>query len=378
MQKILSLPVAHHRLKYLDSLRGLAAFAVFSCHSIAVLFDTGLIGKIGVTPLGILFNGNAAVMFFFVLSGFVLSLPYVNPDAPLNLSSFYIKRIFRIYPAFIFAIIFSVVLKAFIYDKNAMTGSAIWFKAYWAWDWNAANVKDLLKTFLLIGPDFNQHLINPPIWSLVIEMQMSVILPFFIKIVSRNGAALNIVFLFIIIALTYRYSHWALGVFYLGILMAKYKDWLTANLKQWQATQVILLAIVGIALYNIVFEFLKTYLQLNQDQRILANYLIAAGSCMLILIVMANNAMHKFLDHQIFTFLGKISYGFYLLHLPVLITIASLFTHRFSYNAACIVVTSLVATMAVAYLVHVSIEKPLHTLAAKIGAKLKRIKFLDI
>ncbi len=47
-----------------------------------------------------LFNGHAAVVLFYVLSGFVLSASIsTKPLTKINIKHFLIKRVFRIYPA---------------------------------------------------------------------------------------------------------------------------------------------------------------------------------------------------------------------------------------------------------------------------------------
>ncbi|MDB5155838.1 MAG: hypothetical protein JWR50_545, partial [Mucilaginibacter sp.] len=244
-----STPVGH-RYKQLDSLRGLAALTVFIGHSVGSVVDASLLTKVETTPLSVLFNGYAAVMFFFVLSGFVLSLPFINNEKPLSLTAFYTKRFFRIYPAFIAAIILSILLKEFVYDKHTMTNSLLWFKQYWAWDWDKTSLKEILRTFLIIGPGFNTRLIDPPIWSLVVEMKMSIILPFFILIVSRCGVMVNIGLFFLISCLAYRYTGLQISVFYLGVLLAKYQHHFRNKLKTWSVAAVVLVMLCSLLLYN--------------------------------------------------------------------------------------------------------------------------------
>lgn len=58
----------------LDGLRGLAALMVFFSHAMGLLYPTPLITYLQSSPFRILWDGAAAVDFFFVLSGFVLTL----------------------------------------------------------------------------------------------------------------------------------------------------------------------------------------------------------------------------------------------------------------------------------------------------------------
>ena len=195
MEQTTPVKSSDHRYRQLDSLRGLGALSVFVAHFISLKMASPLLNTLHQTPLGILCNGTAALMLFFVLSGFVLSLPFVGNQRPLKLSEFYIKRVFRIYPAYIFAIILAVLLKQFVFDKHGLAPYSNWLNNFWNWTWDKDSPKEIIKTLLLIGPDFKINYIDPPIWSMVIEMKMSIILPFFILIVARGSKTLNIGFL---------------------------------------------------------------------------------------------------------------------------------------------------------------------------------------
>src|SRR5262249_7776852 len=67
------------RFAGLDGLRGLAAFSVFLGHTVRLIPGPRLSDRLMESPLRVLWDGTAAVDLFFVLSGFVLSLPFVGP-----------------------------------------------------------------------------------------------------------------------------------------------------------------------------------------------------------------------------------------------------------------------------------------------------------
>jgi len=356
-----------HRYKQLDSLRGLAALTVFIGHSVGSVVDAPLLTKVETTPLSAVFNGYAAVMFFFVLSGFVLSLPFIDNDKPLSLTAFYTKRFFRIYPAFIAAIILSILLKELVYDKHTMANSFLWFKQYWAWDWNQTSPKEILRTFLLIGPAFNQRLVDPPIWSLVVEMKMSIILPFFILIVSRCGAMVNIGLFFLISCLAYRFTGLQISVFYLGVLLAKYQHQIKNKLKTWPATALVLMLLFSLILYNAGLEFISIHLK--PSYIIFSNYLPAIGSCVIIITVLASKRLSNLFEHKTFAFLGAISYSFYLLHFPLLTTVLSLTVNRFAFGTQIGVALTFVITLVISYLMTMFIERPFQRIASRLVKK---------
>lgn len=376
---------AHPRYKQLDSLRGLAALSVFFVHIIGKnAVNNPLVDFLKRTPLGIVFNGGAAVMFFFVLSGFVLSLPFVNNEKPLKLTAFYIKRVFRIYPALLSAIVVSVLLKAFVYDKFITAPipdihSGEW-GGFWNWHWDKEHLQELIKTLVLIGPEFNFNLLDPPIWSLVIEMKISILLPFFIMIIARSSKVLNIIFLFIIVYLTYDHAGvWPIGVFYLGILMAKYKDQIAHTIKSWPLIILIIVCCLGLFLYNIGFEFAgKIQPHYALFSHTWNSYMIAAGSCILMMIVLAKNKLSRFFEHPVFTFLGNISYSFYLIHMPLIIAMSSVFVGRYAFGGLYTFLTALLFALIIAYLMLVFIERPFQRIGAKLVRRFKIFQAISI
>ena len=372
MEQTLPLKSSVKRYRQLDSLRGLGALSVFFAHFISLKMASPLLNTLHQTPLGILCNGTAALMLFFVLSGFVLSLPFVNNERPLKLTEFYIRRIFRIYPAYLFAIILAVLLKQFVFDTNGLEPYAHWLNNVWSWHWDKNSPLEILKTLLLIGPDFKINYIDPPIWSLVIEMKMSIILPFFILIVSRGSKAVNIGFLLVMAWLTYEHNAWAISVFYLGILMAKYKDQVLAFIQSWKTATVIGVVILALLLYNNNYELLEPIKRINLPSKYILSYFLSAiGSCVILMTVLARPGASLFFQKRIFTFFGDISYSFYLVHLPLILTVASLISNRFDYSPVFIFFAVFILAIALSYLMCIFNEKPLQKFALQLVKKYK-------
>jgi len=309
----------------------------------------------------------------------VLSLPFIDNGKPLKLTAFYTKRILRIYPAYIFAIVLALLLKQFLFDKNGLAPYADWIKNFWAWDWNAETPKEIWHTLLMIGPGFNVNHIDPPIWSLVIEMKMSLLLPFFIIIVSRGGLALSIGLLLVLGWFTYEHGTWAVNVFYSGILMAKYKDQLINRIRSWGRGVVILSILISIFLYNNNYEFLKLIQGFKFDSKYtFSNYLVTLGCCAIIIIVLARKTISRFLEHRIFTFFGDISYSFYLIHVPILLTMGSLVSNRFTLSPLYIFLSAFILTIAVSYLMCIFIERPFQQFASRLVKKYKILNAIVI
>lgn len=69
------------RIGQLDSIRGIAAFCVLFSHLYSVLkgvLPTTISFLFTLTPFKLFIAGHSAVILFFVLSGFVLSIPILE------------------------------------------------------------------------------------------------------------------------------------------------------------------------------------------------------------------------------------------------------------------------------------------------------------
>ena len=126
----LGAPVRQARYFELDSLRGLAAMIVV-LHHLRFLWQEDAKPSSAicrffldlVAPFG-----TEAVMLFFVLSGFVLSLPTVN-GRPQTYFTFLIRRIFRIYVPYLAALLVWVVGAFWLHGIITRSDS---FHQYWS------------------------------------------------------------------------------------------------------------------------------------------------------------------------------------------------------------------------------------------------------
>ena len=94
----------------LDTLRAVGALAVLTTHA---TFQSGDYVRHG--ALGTLFSRlDVGVAIFFVLSGFLLSRPFLaraaNGDAHPSVRHYYRKRLLRIYPLYVFTVILALTL----------------------------------------------------------------------------------------------------------------------------------------------------------------------------------------------------------------------------------------------------------------------------
>lgn len=353
----------NQRLTALDSLRGIASLAVLIHHYVESLpIKSNFYRTIKNTPLHGFWDGGAAVMLFFVLSGFVLSVPY--RDKPFKLLSFYTKRWFRIYPAYALSIVVAVVLKEFLFRPAGMAPYTNWVKFFWTWDFSQNGIKETIKALSLIIRDFDANLINPVVWSLVLEMQMSMIFPFLIVLVRKMNLTFNLTVLAFLFFLGKSY-HLAqfLPVFYTGILLARYKEELTAVAKRFSPY---FLFLVGLVLYSS-----SSFLGNLYDP--FKFYIIALGASLFILILITFYGPSQALSHPVLKTLGDWSYSLYLFHVPILLVFLSWFD-----NWLLIFMLTIITTLIGSAVVFKIVEMPFQRLGKKITGRLKKYDVLEI
>ena len=142
------------RIEALDALRGVTAAAVVIGHAM---------GAADLPAPSV----HWAVIIFFVLSGFVLALPWVGGRPP-SLSSFLIRRVCRLWPPVAVSILLSALLFVLIGTKppDLLTG------------WQQPLSGDLfVRCLLLTGQHGGCDALDIPLWSLVFETRISLVFP---------------------------------------------------------------------------------------------------------------------------------------------------------------------------------------------------------
>jgi len=299
------------RISYLDSLRGIAALMVVFYHFLGWKYPDKLIIKIS----NFVFNGSDAVSFFFVLSGLVLSYPYLQLNRPLDIGKFYINRIFRLYPAFWIALIL-VVLYVNRFGISAAPLATLFnlFISNKHGVWEEALLIRGRSGFLGLG------------WTLTIEIVMSFFIPFLIAAVYANRRII-IWFVFSTFILSHIFSIF-LFPFVLGILISVFFE--KINNDQFRETvwfrKRVLFLIFGIILFSIrhidkIFPFGEKYHSITSFLNLDFFTFTAIGSFIFLVYTIHFRSVQKFLMHPILLYFGKISYGIYLVHWLIVMAI---------------------------------------------------------
>jgi peptidoglycan/LPS O-acetylase OafA/YrhL len=361
------------RLPQLDALRGLAALAVFWGHAFGMMPATpALLVSIQNTPLHFFYDGGAAVMLFFVLSGFVLNLRYAQlSDFPRRwVAKFIVSRFFRIYPAFFAAVAVGLLLRHFLYHPPAAAVFSAWFSKFWR---DPLLPGTFLRTLTLIGPGIDSDQIDPPIWSLKFEMRISLFFPLIIWITHFKRKPLGDL---ILLAAAYAGSFILcrettflyVPQFVLGAVCAKRIDLLKSALSRASRPAKAAWMVGALLLYqagSFRHEFDPTALHFNY----FINQIVGLGAASFIVGCIALVRIKTLLNQHLFQFIGRTSYSFYLLHFMLLIGLSP-WIYRVTHSLAACWLSVLLLAYLLAILVFEAIELPLIRVGKRVAAAL--------
>src|SRR5438105_4722848 len=135
-----STPQSNRRIAELDSVRGIAACVVLASHLVGVPFyDYGAMYERGVSNAA-----YAAVIIFFVLSGFVLVQPFLAGS--VSYGRFVVRRFFRIYPPYIAAVAIALLVSS-VAGRGKLAGFGDLLNKNWR---NAPSTASLLRHASLV------------------------------------------------------------------------------------------------------------------------------------------------------------------------------------------------------------------------------------
>jgi len=158
-----------------DLLRLVLAFGVCLAHLANVS------GVDVFSPLEHYFNSGLAVDCFFVVSGFLIFRSYYRSS---SLSSYFNKRLRRIYPAYLTVVLLAAVfLPIFIALDTKVLFSTEWFRYLFS---NLAFLNFLQPDLSGIFASNPLSVINAPLWTIKVEVMFYLSVPFFFFLLQNR------------------------------------------------------------------------------------------------------------------------------------------------------------------------------------------------
>lgn len=297
-------------------LRGIAAFLVVVSHSLrATEVKYNHQDQASQSSLVSFFDlGNFGVVLFFALSGCTL---YISNSTKVGLNqvfTFYIKRFFRIWPAFVVSLLFYMVFRL-VFASYYGDPQGVWIEKQFLTEYSFSDVLSYFSlSFNITGPD---EIFNNAYWSLPVEFQYYLIFPliiFSIRYLGFMGPVLIGMFLYLFPKFSF-YQFNDLSVFTLaysfcgGVIIGYlYQRWdYRLNAKLGLILLVFLLIAVS-AIKNSFITLPSTPIIATKSNWMIL-FALAAIFIMLFATFNINKKLESFLKHY-----GTISYSNYLYH----------------------------------------------------------------
>lgn len=296
----------------LDGLRGLAILLVLSWHSMPVTHG--------------FFPGWAGVDLFFVLSGYLITGKLLaTKDGPNYFLNFYRNRALRILPLY-YAVLFSFLAVVLLFVQKQHLAE---FSIYTG-HWKSFMLFTQNWTFIFVGYPKNISLAH--FWSLAIEEQFYLAWPVVILLTKSPASRIKLFAALIILVMLVRTA------LYLFYPPSHFPDHFNTFLRADSL-------IAGALLYQLHHAGIKIDAGMVKRAALLLLILIVVGliatgvspftlffgtvgytvvalffACVLHLIVVpGKNAPDRIFRWPFLRYCGKISYGLYILHLPIIL-----------------------------------------------------------
>ena len=313
------------KFESLDALRFFAFFRVFLLH-VAVFGNFYLFNLIKN-------GGEIGVCFFFTLSGFLIT--YIlsaekKAYGKVNGKRFMIRRVFRIWPLYFFGILLSIIniyLTQYFHLGNSNGYMPNWFYSF-----------AFLENYKMLAEDYFPN--GAPLrifWSLCVEEQFYLLWIIVFYLVDLKNIS-KVFLLFIIIAILYRYfvPFYHNNTHIIGVDIISNLDYfciggflgLFAINKNFN--HIIFLSITRYQFPILIFGFLflccsQFVNNIFNDKLIFYPTIVAIIFTLFISIFIIPKARFTFSTNAIFSKLGKLTFGLYVFHTPVILVCFTFF-----------------------------------------------------
>lgn len=306
------------RAVFLDGIRGWASLMVLFSH-LVVFFLANTIPELKPWIFGIATDGNLAIFIFFVLSGFVLSIGYVQTGKRGIITALAIRRYARLAIPIVCTVFFAYLLLEFDLFYNIEAGnlsSNTWISGFYTFS------PDLLNSmkFALYGvfTYWDGALsYNPVLWTMSIELWGSFVV-FSICALVLNLRKRMLILVFILI-----YLYAVNNIYYLpfvcGICIAIFHH--QPNKKIAKYVSFLSPIILGLVVYYSCSTMRGGIFGLPAMPRNdTLNILVATA---VVFVASCTPLVRNFFQNRLSRYLGSISFPLYLTHFLVLCSFSS-------------------------------------------------------
>jgi peptidoglycan/LPS O-acetylase OafA/YrhL len=364
----------NHRYIELDSLRGIAAVTVVFGHFLSIYQLAHWQAVFNASPLRVLTAAHEAVIIFFLLSGFVLAIPF-SKKQKISYFEYLVKRICRIWIPYVAAVALAGAGSHLLFSP-VPTGNP-WIDQTWN---QRPSLHLILQHLVMIG-HYDSVQLNTAFWSLIYEMRISLAYPVMYWVSRRYRArwVLPIAFCFTLIAAIFADRRGSEGLCYNVLyaaffLMGTYLQRNLPLLSVWFRAQTSAIKILCVVVCLISFDgpgaFPAIVVRGSRFIPIfMRDWVTMLGAVGILFFAIELGRFRHFLHHPVILRLGTISYSIYLVHATVLFAFIRLFYPK-PYFPLLFPLYVLI-TYVMAEGLHYACERPAMLLGRRLGERIR-------
>lgn len=250
-------------------------------------------------------EGGYGVSFFFMISGFILALPFIkekNAGPRVSLKKYYLRRLTRLEPPYLAVLIISFIL-LIVVKKVSFFSLLPHFGA------SAVYMHNIIYN--------SSSSVLGLAWSLEVEVQFYLLAPFlcFIFLVKQKIIRRLILLLLIVLSGIFAFNNlWKMPVILPYFLCYFLSGMLLADL-YFTGHRSVLNNIAGLVAGVIILIGLPFLISLYSVEMFLLKLLLMNAAFYLVLF---NDGLKKWMSRQLITIIGGMCYSIYLLHVLVM------------------------------------------------------------
>ncbi len=364
------------RVASIDGLRGVAALSIFVFHGwLYTMPEPGAIGDPTIVEESVR-ELRLALVLFFVLSGFLLSRPWfaaqLDGRSRPDLRGYVRSRVARIAPAYYVALIGSIAL---LWSLDATPGVVL----------PPASELPLFFAFAQNTSTSSVMTLNPPMWSVCVEVSFYAVLPLIAwlagRLPRRRGAMACVPLALMAVGVLWNW--WIadgergdtfattliamLPFFAAGMLAALALHGRTPSTR---TRRVMIGAGIACVASDMAFETVAPASGLDPTLYYAIARTLPGAGCALIVGAVATGPGGPLLGGRVLAGMGTISYGFYLWHEPVLLALRG--NGLLPLNPVLGMAVALPVAIALATLSWLAIERPVIRWAARVNGQARQ------
>ena len=329
------------RIRYIESIRGLAAFVVVFAHVVTALDSppsTGLpaslasahpvaraLGTVAFWPLG---TGRLPVAIFFVLSGMALSQGFLRGGGLGYLQSAAIRRYFRLMIPSLISVLFAYAL----FQGGAMRnheaaalilsegGQAPWIDVAYSYNWTFEDTirEGTWNLFFSDQSSFAEGRLNSVLWTMRPELIGSFVVFAFLAMFGRHASSAALAFA--ASALLALAGFTMLALFPMGVCIALVRT--NSSAFRLSVPMAAVLIAIGLGLGGLYDYSGESKVRLPFVHTVVnsADLAPCVGAIAVVMGLVFTPRLRSALEFRAFVALGKISFGLYLCHVPIIMS----------------------------------------------------------